>query len=267
MEEDIVVNAYFSDNARFADLINGLVFEGEQVIRKEDLKKEDTQTVSTERYHGTKNGITRTRDQLRRAAFGVHFALIGLENQSQVHYLMPLRTMDYDIGEYLKQADVIKDEVKSVKGKGTVKGEYISRFHKYDRLQPCVTLVLYYGSEEWDGSRDIHGLLDLEGIPKKLRSMVGNYHMNLFEIRKIENTDIFRTDLKLVFDVIRCSEDKGKLKALIGENPAYQHLKRDAYLLIDKYANVKDLIKIKEEDEGDEVNMCKALEDMKEEYL
>ena len=90
--------------------------------------------------------------------------------------------------------------------------------------------------------------------------------MNLFEIRKIENTDIFRTDLKLVFDVIRCSEDKGKLKALIGENPVYQHLKRDAYLLIDKYANVKDLIKI-EEDEGDEVNMCKALEDMKEEYL
>ena len=50
MEEDIVVNAYFSDNARFADLINGLVFGGEQVISKEDLKKEDTQTVSTKRY-------------------------------------------------------------------------------------------------------------------------------------------------------------------------------------------------------------------------
>ena len=37
MEEDIVVNAYFSDNARFADLINGLVFD---VIRcSEDDEK------------------------------------------------------------------------------------------------------------------------------------------------------------------------------------------------------------------------------------
>ena len=40
--------------------------------------------------------------------------------------------------------------------------------------------------------------------------------------KKLEDTNAFRTDLKQVFDFIRCSEDKEKLEELIKADAAYQ---------------------------------------------
>lgn len=40
--------------------------------------------------------------------------------------------------------------------------------------------------------------------------------------KKLEDTNVFRTDLKQVFDFIRCSEDKEKLEELIKADAAYQ---------------------------------------------
>ena len=40
--------------------------------------------------------------------------------------------------------------------------------------------------------------------------------------KKLEDTNAFRTDLKQVFDFIRCSEDKEKLDELIKADAAYQ---------------------------------------------
>ena len=48
------------------------------------------------------------RDLIRKVAFGVNFAVIGIENQEEVHYLMPIRVMSYDAAEYERQASVIK---------------------------------------------------------------------------------------------------------------------------------------------------------------
>jgi uncharacterized membrane protein len=72
-----------------------------------------------------------------------YFADAGIENQEEVHYLMPLRVMSYDVAEYERQASVIKKKVRKMKG--IKKAEFLSGFLKENRLQPCVTLVLYYG--------------------------------------------------------------------------------------------------------------------------
>ena len=152
---------------------------------------------------------TGARDLVRKSAFGLNFAIIGIENQSEVHYLMPLRIMEYDAGEYRHQAKQIGrkllERVKNLppneRRKIITVAEYFSRFRRFDKLQPCVTFVLFYG-EEWDGSRDLYGLLDFNGIPEPLRKLVSNYNMNLVEIRKLQNTDVFQTDLKQVFDFI-----------------------------------------------------------------
>ena len=263
MEEDIVVNAYFSDNARFADLINGLVFGGRQVVKEEELEERDSQTGIWQIWDQAGGGKKRYRDLLRRAPFGVSFAIMGLENQKEVHYLMPVRAMEYDSGEYRKQAAFIE---KSREKQPSDSGEFMSRLGKDDILQPCITLVLYYG-KDWDGSKTLYDLLELEHLPEELRSMVNDYHINLFEIHKIENTDIFRTDIKLVFDVIRCSEDDEKLEALIKGTPDYGHLKEDAYMLIEKYIGIKKFISARKKyKNGDEVDMCKALIDMQARY-
>ena len=77
------------------------------------------------------------------------------------------------------------------------------------------------------------------------------------------NTDVFRTDLKQIFDFIRFSRDRDKLIALVQGNSAYQEMDEAAYDMVAEYANAEGLIEMKKyHGKGGKVNMCKALEDM-----
>ena len=148
--------------------------------------------------------------------------------------------------------------------KGLNPGEFLSGFTKEDRLYPCVTLVLYYG-DEWDGSRNLYDLLDFTDIPEQLKPLVNDYKIHLIEIRKIKDTDVFKTDLKQVFDFIRYSKDKKKLRELMETDSAYQNLDEDAYDMIALYTKSKELLEIKNENrEGESVNMCQAIKEMLE---
>ena len=44
MYRDLVSKRYLSDNERYADLVNGVGFEGQQFVKAEDLMERDTQT-------------------------------------------------------------------------------------------------------------------------------------------------------------------------------------------------------------------------------
>ena len=234
MEHDLVTARYLSDNERYADLLNGYGFGGEQIISAEAL--------------------------IRKVAFGVNFAVIGIENQEEVHYLMPLRVMSYDVAEYERQASVIKKKVRKMKG--IKKAEFLSGFLKENRLEPCVTLVLYYG-KEWDGAKILLELLDFTGIPKELRELVNNYPIHLLEIRKMEDTSVFKTDLKQVFDFIRCSEDEHKLRELVENDEAFRNMDEDAYDMAVSYTSATELVEQKNyHEKGGKVDMCKALTDM-----
>lgn len=268
MEEDVLLKRYFADNARYADLINGISFGGRQVVAATDLTELDSQTG----YHDREGSIrksgnsrkkrktkARYHDLVRKTAFGVNFAVAGLENQELVHYLMPLRVMTYDCDEYHRQAAQIRKKVR--KQKGISSAEFLSGFLKSSRLHPCVTIVLFYG-EEWDGSFDLHGILDFSGIPPEFRELVNNYKVNVVEVRKLQNTDVFRTDLRQVFDFIRFSEDREKLQALVEQDSAYQEMDEDAYDVAVAFAKAEELTGVKkfQEKEG-KVNMCRALKE------
>lgn len=265
MKKDLLLKRYLSDDDRYADLINGFVFGGRQLVKADDLVDLDTQVGDYDndavgRRSKKKKHRIRYRDLIRKAAFGVNFVVVGIENQEQVHYLMPLRIMSYDCNEYQRQAEQIRKEI--IKDGVLTSAEFLSGFRKDDKLQPCVTLVLYYG-KEWDGSYDLHGLLDFSNIPQELKPFVSNYKMNLVEIRKLEKTDFFRTDLKYVLDFIRFSEDEEKLRNLVLNEPAYQKLDEAAYDVAVAFAKADNMIGIKEfyNEEGT-VNMCKAINEM-----
>ncbi len=100
MQKDEVLRCYLSDNARYADLMNGMIVEGRSMVQPEDLQPLDS------RVEG-ENGI-RYHDLIRRSCFGVNFAAVGIENQEEVHYLMPLRCAEYDVYEYRRQARKIE---------------------------------------------------------------------------------------------------------------------------------------------------------------
>ncbi len=100
-------------------------------------------------------------------------------------------------------------------------------------------------------------------IPKDIWELVGNYPMNLLEIRKLEQTEVYRTDIKQVFDFIRYSGDKKQLRAMVAEDGAYQRLAEDAYDVAVEFTGAKELMDVKETFlKGGEVNMCQALTEM-----
>ena len=108
---DISDKKFFSDDERYADLINGLICQGRPVVRKEDLQDLDTQTGiwNDPAIHKSKNRRrVKLRDLVKKASFGVNFLVIGIENQQTIDYSLPLRCMTYEAGEYERQAAMIR---------------------------------------------------------------------------------------------------------------------------------------------------------------
>lgn len=162
MEKDMISNTFFSDNERYADIINGVGCNGIPFVKGEDLRERDTRAVFGKfaAIKGKRKKATvKYRDLMRRASFGMNFAMIGIENQEKIDYAMVLRTMGYDVAEYERQASAIRKKVRK-DHRSLTDGEYLYGFRKDSRLFPTVTFILYYGEEEWNGARDLHGILD-----------------------------------------------------------------------------------------------------------
>ena len=161
-------------------------------------------------------------------------------------------------------ASKIKKEIRA-DATGLSSGEYMYGFKKDSRLHPIVTFILYAGEEKWDGATSLHEILDFTNMPEPLKNMVSDYKINVIDIRQLENTDVFQTDVKQVFDFIRYSESKDDLLQLVESDEYYQHMEADAFDVVSKYTNSKDLVN-KEEYvlEGGKHNVCKAIRDLME---
>ena len=263
MEKDLISSSFFSDNDRYADIINGIGCDGVPFVKGEDLQEADTRVHLGKNWGLRKNrkrAAVKYRDLLRKTAFGMNFAMVGIENQEELDYALPLRVMCYDAGEYERQVQKIRKETWKNK-KGLRGGEYLYGFRKESRLYPTVTFVLYYGEKEWDGAKDIHGLLDLTGLPAGLREKVSNYKIHIIEVRKLKDTDIFKTDVKQVFDFIRFSKDKHKLRELLDNDQSYQEFDEDAYDMVAVYVGAgESMLKWKDKHKkGRKVDMCQGL--------
>lgn len=264
MEKDLLTKRFLSDNERFADLLNGIIFHGKSIIRSENLQELDSQTgiwqLTDFIRSRTRRGM-KTRDLVRKTAFGTNFVVYGVENQETIDYSMPLRSLSYDVGEYERQAAFIRRQIRRSDRKLT-QGEFLYGFTKESRLYPVITIVLYYG-EHWDGPRDLFGMIDFSDIPNELKDKIHNYGMNLVEIRKLQNTEVFRTDIGPVFDFIRFSKDKYRLKNLIETNPYYQHMEEEAFDMAIAYTDAMEIKREEYHDQnGGKRNMCEAIKEL-----
>lgn len=273
MKKDTGWKEYLSDNNRYADLINGLGCGGRQVITGKDLSERDTQTgifAETDVTAGSRKKAGKRRNQgardiIRKAAFGMNFAVIGIESQELEDYGIPLRNLSYDVSEYEKQAAAIRRETRK-DSRDLTAGEYLYGFRKGSRLCPVLTFILYTGATPWKGPLCLHDMIDFTDIPAELRGRVPDYEINLIEIRKFKDTGVFRTDVKQVFDFIRKAEDKAALKELVEQDAYYKNMAGDAFDLIVRYANAAELAAKKNyhKTEGGCINMCKAIRELME---
>ena len=195
-------------------------------------------------------------------ADGVNFAIIGVENQEKKDYEMPLRTMQYDVNRYQKQAKIIKKEVRS-NPTGLTSGEFLYGFKKDSKLNPIITFILYAGEEKWDGPTSLHDMIDFAELPESLKEMVSDYKVNIINIREFENTDVFKTDVRQVFDFIRYSDDMNKLLELVENDRYYKEMDEEAFDVVIKYTHSKELVKAQENTvEGGKNDVCKAIQDL-----
>lgn len=114
-----VLKEFFAKPEHFADVINAVFFEGNEVIRPEMLREVDADVSSTINVRGKTISLERFRDVVKKTVFGCDWVIIGIENQMKVHYGMPLRTMIYDALNYLKQCEELKENHKKEREKVT----------------------------------------------------------------------------------------------------------------------------------------------------
>ena len=161
-------------NDVFADIVNVLLFDGEQVISRDSLQ--DTRARSQYKADDSKLH-EQERDVVKFVADkGVKIALVGFEHQTTADADMPFRIMGYDGAAYRNQ----------------MLGESPERY-------PVVTLVLYFGNRHWNQGRNLHEALN---IPDRLKPYVSNYEINVFEIAFLKPEQIakFTSDFKIVAD-------------------------------------------------------------------
>ena len=154
-EKDITEKHLMELEDIFADVVNVLLFNGEQVILPNSLKNGLTKS----QYKADDNKIhEQERDVIKFwEDGGINIAIFGLENQTKIDKDMPLRVLNYDGQNYRSQL---------------LNKNQLTRY-------PVITLVLYFGEERWTKPKSLFEVLD---IPEKLKPFVNDYKINVFEI-------------------------------------------------------------------------------------
>ena len=149
--KDSMAKEYFADNARFADLCNNILYGGREVILPENLKERDTTEVLTALGLDKKTiAMQKMRDIFKNASIKYtgksYVVLIGVENQSDIHYAIPVKNMFYDVMAYGNQVKETAKKHRKEKDTAT-SDEFLSGFTKEDKLIPVITITVYLGTE------------------------------------------------------------------------------------------------------------------------
>lgn len=158
----------------FADIVNVLLFGGQEIVLPESL----TDTNLKSRYkaddaklHEQERDVTKLlKDK------NINIALYGIENQTKSEKIMPLRILGYDGASYRSQL------LKDASGK----------------LYPVVTIVLYFGWEKhWNQPKNLKGVVN---VPAELDRYVNDYTIHVFEIAWLSDSQVqlFKSDFRIV---------------------------------------------------------------------
>lgn len=151
--KDIKTKEYLRDNDRFADLCNYVLYKGRQVINPKDLQEQDVIELLSMHMDSDEENVQKWRDILKRAVVKstdvATYILLGIENQSEIHYAMPVKALMYDALNYSAQVKSIAKSHRKRKDAMT-KAEFLSEFKKEDKITPIITITLYWGLEEFE---------------------------------------------------------------------------------------------------------------------
>lgn len=266
----------------FEHLVNGVLYQGEQVVRPEELSEQDGELRSILGEH-TKKTIW---DKVKLWNSTV-LAIFAVENQTKVDYHMVLRAMLMESMAYDKQWKKLRAKyerertehlacvklktprrnkagLKVAESEDTLTpDEFLSGMRKEDKFIPVITIVVYFGREKpLDGAKTLYELLDVKGHEGKVLLFVSDYKLNIFDYHEYKNFGQFHTELQSVFEFIRYLTNKKMLADKLEKHKeSYGALSSQAKILLTRLAYIKKIPNVTEEKfrKGD-FDVCKVIQ-------
>ncbi|MBR0420882.1 MAG: hypothetical protein IJI66_17095 [Erysipelotrichaceae bacterium] len=259
-KKDSTTKLLTRNNDVFAELFNRFVFEDNVVDPDKLVEKDSTEITAVldkmlieQKY----------RDVLKRAEIKVdsHFAylLLGLENQSEINYAMPVRTMLYDAINYSNQISEISKEFRKGNKKGYNKAEWMSGFPKGTLIKPVITLVLCWSPDRWDAPKSLHEMMD-SSIVNRYKDIIDDYKLHLISVHDLSD-DVLKsltTEIGLALEFSKYSRDEQKMYEFMNDD-RFKERSNEFVATI----NEMNATRFKLNKKGGMVNMCKGIEDMK----
>ena len=156
---------------------------------------------------------------------------VFLQNQTQIHYAMPIRVMNEEAEEYYSQWKIL--ERKHREKKDLKEAEFLSGVGRNDRINPLLILIVYFGEEKWDAAESVQKLFGKVAESEKMREILTKYPIHILDIRRFENVDNFHTDLKWVVGFLQKAQNGDGLQKYVTENrEVFENLEEDTYNLL-----------------------------------
>lgn len=259
--KDSKAKEYLSDNTRFSEICNYVLFDGEKVIKPEDLKECDTTEVLSVFGIDRKQIVKQKwRDLLKSVSVKhtgqMYVILIGAEAQTDIHYAMPVKTMIYDALNYGEQVNEAKKRHRKNRDYRS-SDEFLSGFTLDDKLTPVITITLYLGTTQWDGPRSLAEMMPQ--MDERILPFINDYRINLLNPLEITDFSKFETGLRPLFELLKNASDEEKLNELITKDDTFTRVDVETVAAINLFVGTD----IKYDEKEEVVNMCKAWDDHK----
>ena len=216
------------DEGCFADLCNYAFFQGRQVIKPEELVSRENDLSTLIGNVDDPTEIKRYRDVVRKASINGDYMIIGVEHQSTLDKNMIIRILNYDAQLYINQVESGKE------------------------VRPVGSFVFYTGDKEWTYPKSLKESLK---IPPEMEDYINDWKLPVLELKKMDPQILKSKRLKEVVEISQ--------SMLEGD---YEKLRTNRMISVENYkmAAILTHTDIKEEDlpEGDEINMCKAMDQL-----
>lgn len=226
LKADPMTKDFLRDDKIFADLINGLFFEGNEVISSDDVEEGDTDSA-TQVGLGT---VNRRNDITKKVKVGEREVIIRIENQQRADDMMAVRNGEYTLLKYSTQ----KKEKK--------------------RMLPVFTITLYYGEEKWQKSKRLAEMVE---VPKELLDEFQDWDARIVDLKEVDPHRFKNRELREFIDTLQklyeWNRDLESLRGLVVS-------KRSAFLA-GVVTGTKELVEKILKEKGGKINMCKAVDE------
>ncbi len=170
----------------------------------------------------------RYRDIVRKASINGDYMIIGVEHQSTLNKNMIIRILNYDAQLYINQVESGKE------------------------VRPVGSFVFYTGDKEWTYPKSLKESLK---VSPEMEDYINDWKLPVLEPQKMDPQILKSKRLKEVVEISQIM--------LKGD---YEKLRTNRMISVENYkmAAILTHTDIKEEDlpEGDEINMCKAMDQL-----